>query len=73
MAIKPRKATLDVLAHVSTLRHIRNLLKTAYAAAETLQDVDKQTAEGIKEIRQNISKATSATENELNRFPLKGE
>lgn len=73
MAIKPRHATTDVLAHVSTLRHVRNLLQTALAAAETLQEVDKQTAEGVKELRQDIAKAKAAAENELARFPIKGE
>jgi hypothetical protein len=73
MRVFVRKAPPDILSYVSTLRHVRNLLTTSLAATETLAEQDKQSAESIKETKQDIEKALASIKNELNRFPVKGE
>lgn len=77
MAVSPRaklqKVPKDVLAHVSNLRHAVSLLTTALGVVDALEQNDKQSEEGIKEMKQGITKAIASGKNELGRFPVKGE
>ena len=74
MATRIKTMPNNVLAHISTLRHIINLLTTTKNCVDALEVPDKQSEEGIKGMEQNIMKALTSANNELGRYKFnKGE
>jgi hypothetical protein len=60
-----QKTTNKDKADISNLRHLFNLLTTAFHTAEKIESENIATMEGMKEIKQDIEKAKLATKNEL--------